>query len=102
MDKDILEARDKAIAAPASAIEFWGIDHIEARLYGLLFLSPGPMDIHALAAELGVDEPAVGKRIKLLERMGAVKEKVAGERRFEAESDFFQILQTVLRERPLP
>lgn len=102
MDKDVKEARDKAIEALAAAIGFWGIDLLEARIWGLLFLTQDPLCLAELAAELKSDAPAVEVKLKLLKRLGAVKEappKDGQEMRFEAESDFFQILQTVLKER---
>ncbi len=102
MDKDVKEARDKAIEALAAAIGFWGIDLLEARIWGLLFLSQDPLCLAELAAELKSEAPAVEGKLKLLKRLGAVKEappKDGQELCFEAESDFFQILQTVLKER---
>jgi DNA-binding transcriptional regulator GbsR (MarR family) len=102
MDKDIREARDKAVEALTAAIGFWGIDPLEARIYGALFLSPRPMTHKELAAELGPDAVDVDGKLKVLERLGAVKEIAADSsagKYYEAESDFFQILQTVLKER---
>jgi len=102
MDKDVKEARAKAIDALASAIGFWGIDPLEAKIWGLLFLSQERLCIAELAAELQSEALAVEAKLKLLKRLGAVKDappKDGQELCFEAESDFFQILQTVLKER---
>jgi DNA-binding transcriptional regulator GbsR (MarR family) len=102
MDKDVKEARDKAIDALAEAIGFWGIDLLEARIWGLLFLSQDSLCLEDLAAELKSEVLAVEVKLKLLKRLGAVKQtspKDGHELCFEAESDFFQILQTVLKER---
>jgi DNA-binding transcriptional regulator GbsR (MarR family) len=102
MDKDVKEARDKAIEALAAAIGFWGIDLLEARIWGLLFLTQDSLCLEELAAELKSEVLAVENKLKLLKRLGAVKQtqpKDGHELCFEAESDFFQILQTVLKER---
>jgi DNA-binding transcriptional regulator GbsR (MarR family) len=102
MDKDIREARDKAIEALAASIGFWGIDPLEARIYGALFLSQRPLTRAELEVELGPGGEDVDRKLKVLGRLGAVKEIAAGpagDKYYEAESDFFQILQTVLKER---
>ncbi len=102
MDKDIREARDKAVDALAAAIGFWGIDPLEARIWGFLFLSQAPLCPAGLAEALNADAQAVETKLKLLKRLGAIKQapsKPGQENCFEAEADFFQILQTVLKER---
>ena len=102
MDKDVAESRRKAIDALAVAIGFWGVDPLEARVYGTLFLSPRPLSLEEMTADLGnVDHLAVVDKIFVLERLGAVKE-MDGETDsmyYEAVPDFFEILQTVLKER---
>jgi len=102
MDKEAKQARIKAIDALASAIGFWGIDPLETRVFGALFLSHRPLNHGELAEELGADDEDIDRKLKLLVRLGAVK--VMGGKRsgcpyYEAEADFFQILQTVLKER---
>ncbi len=102
MDKDIKKARDKAVDALAAAIGFWGIDPLEARIWGFLFLSQAPLCLSGLTEALNADAQAVEGKLKLLKRLGAVKEAAPGPGRemcFEAEADFFRILQTVLKER---
>jgi DNA-binding transcriptional regulator GbsR (MarR family) len=102
MDKDVAEARKKAIEALATAIGFWGVDPLEARVYGALFLSPRPLNHGELVEELEADDEDVDRKIKTLKRLGAVK-ILGGDRPgcpyYEAEADFFEILQTVLHER---
>ncbi|MGA2193368.1 MAG: helix-turn-helix domain-containing protein [Nitrospirota bacterium] len=103
MDKDITDARKKAIEALDTAIGFWGIDPLEAKIYGTLFLNESPMTEEELAEELAATAESVEAKLKVLMRLGAVKElPVEGPdspRRYRAESDFFSILQTVLKER---
>jgi len=101
MDKDVLESRKKAIESLAVAIGFWGVDPLEAKLYGTLYLSHRPLTVVDLIDELGCCDAEVGRVIKTLKRLGAVKEKTGegGAKYYEAETDFFEILQTVNRER---
>ena len=102
MDRDVREARDKAVDALAVAIGFWGIDPLEARIWGFLFLSRAPLCLTGLAESLSADAQAVEAKLNLLKRLGAVKESAQSPGRdkcFEAEADFFRILQTVLKER---
>ena len=102
MDKDILDSRKKAIEALATAINFWGVDPLEANVYGTLYLSPRPLTVIDLIDEFGCCDEALGKVIKTLKRLGAVKEvkgEEPGVKYYEAETDFFEILQTVNKER---
>jgi len=102
MDKEAREARRKAIEALASAIGFWGVDPLEAKVFGALFLSIRPLNHGELCAELQADDEDIDAKVKTLRRLGAVKVH-KGDRPgcpyYEAESDFFEILQTVLKER---
>ena len=100
MDKDVAESRRKAMDSLAVAIGFWGIDPLESRVFGSLFLSPRPLTKGELIADIGQDGGQVEEKLKVLQRLGAVKElKDGGAVRYEAEADFFEILQKVLRER---
>lgn len=102
MDKEARQARKKAIDALASAIGFWGVDPLETKVFGALFLSHRPLNHGELAEELEADDEALDEKLRLLVRLGAVKNmkgKRAGCSYYEAEADFFKILQTVLKER---
>jgi len=102
MDKEVRRARRKAIEALAASVAFWGVDTLETRVFATLFLSPRPLSHNELAEELRADDEDIDVKVKLLERLGAVK-AVGGTRPscqyYEAEDDFFEILQTVLKER---
>jgi DNA-binding transcriptional regulator GbsR (MarR family) len=102
MDREIKKARKKAIEALTASVSFWGVDPLETRLFATLFLSTRPLSHNELAEELRADDEDIDSKVKLLEKLGAVR-AVGGERPgcqyYEAEDDFFQILQTVLRER---
>jgi len=102
MDKDVRESKKKAIDALAKAVEFWGVDPLETMLFGALFLSDRPLSHGDLAELLQADDEDIDRKIKTLVRLGAVKTH-PGERPgcayYYAESDFFEILQTVLKER---
>ena len=102
MDRDALQARDKAIDALVTAVGFWGIDPLETRMYGMLFLSHHPLTHAELASGLSAPDAAVDEKLRVLKRLGAVKETKGGKdglRRYSAVPDFFEILHTVLRER---
>ncbi len=102
MDRKVREARRKAMDALSTAVGFWGVDPLETRVFAALFLSPRPLNHSELAEELKADDEAIDEKVKTLTRLGAVKTH-KGERPgcayYEAESDFFEILQTVLKER---
>jgi len=102
MDNGDTEARLKAIDALTRAVGFWGVDELEIRVFGTLFLSERPLSHTELADRLRADDEDINDKVVTLMRLGAVK-PVEGAREscqyYEAESDFFQILQTILRER---
>jgi len=102
MDHGTDEARKKAIDALTRAVGFWGVDELETRVFGTLFLSDGPLSHTELADRLSADDEDIHEKVVTLTKLGAVK-PVAGKREscqyYEAEADFFQILQTILKER---
>jgi DNA-binding transcriptional regulator GbsR (MarR family) len=102
MDNGTDNARKMAVDALTRAVGFWGVDELEIRVFGTLFLSDSPLSHTGLADRLHADDEDIHAKVQTLIKLGAVK-PVAGDREscqfYEAEADFFQILQTILKER---
>lgn len=98
-------------AANTSVIEglgqlasYFGFSKVMGQLYGALLLSPHPLSLDDLMAQLGISKASVSTNLRTLEHMGIVREVwVKDDRRkyYRAESDFWQILINVLSSREL-
>ncbi len=96
MDKKLLQARDNIIESAGRTTQGFGLGRIIGQLYALLFFSPVPMSLDAMAGELGVSKGSVSTNIRELEKWGAVRQVwVKGDRKdyYEAEVDFQRILK---------
>jgi DNA-binding transcriptional regulator GbsR (MarR family) len=83
---------------------YFGFSKMMGQLYGALLLSPDPLSLDDLMAQLGISKASVSTNMRTLERMGIVREVwVKDDRRkfYKAESDFWRILTNVLSSREL-
>lgn len=98
-------------AANTSVIEglgqlasYFGFSKVMGQLYAALLLSPHPLSLDDLMAQLGISKASVSTNLRTLEHMGIVREVwVKDDRRkfYRAESDFWRILTNVLASREL-
>jgi len=98
-------------AANTSVIEglgqlasYFGFSKVMGQLYGALLLSPHPLSLDDLMAQLGISKASVSTNLRTLEHMGIVREVwVKDDRRkyYQAEGDFWRILTNVLSSREL-
>lgn len=86
----------KFVEAAGHTTQSFGIGRILGQIFALLYLSPRPLCLDEIAAELGVSKASVSTTIRQLERWSAVHRVwVRGDRKdyYEAEAD----LQVVIR-----
>ena len=91
-----LAARRKFVEAGGHTTQSFGLGRIIGQIYALLYLSPTPMCLDAIAKELGVSKASVSTTVRQLERWAAVKRVwVRGDRKdyYEAETDFHAVLR---------
>jgi DNA-binding transcriptional regulator GbsR (MarR family) len=84
--------------------DYFGYNRVMGKMYGALLLSPVPMSLDDLLNHLDVSKASVSMNMRMLENLGIVREVwVRGDRRkyYEAESDFWKILNSVLGGREL-
>lgn len=81
---------------------FWGFPKAMGATYAILYLSPHPLCLDDLVEQVGVTKGAISTNVRTLERLGMVHRQIqVGDRRdyYLAETDFWKIVKTVLRER---
>ena len=101
-------ARTRATALVADAIGelmgFWNFKPSMGRIWGILYLSPAPLDAEEIEARSGLSAGMVSTTIAELLQWGVVKRvPAAGGRRrvYEAETDILALIGRVFREREL-
>jgi DNA-binding transcriptional regulator GbsR (MarR family) len=83
---------------------YFGFNKVMGQLFGALLLSPTPLSLDDLMAQLGISKASVSTNMRTLEQMGIVREAwVKDDRRkyYRAESDFWRIVTNVLSSREL-
>ena len=91
-----IAARRNFVEAGGHTTQSFGLGRILGQIYAMLYLSPRPMCLDDIAAELDVSKASVSTTIRQLERWTAVKRVwVRGDRRdfYEAETDFQSVLK---------
>lgn len=102
MKKALDEVREGMMEAMGRITSFWGFSKIMGQLYGLLYLSTKPLTLDEMAENLSISKGNVSINIRALERWNMVKPVwVKGDRKdyYEAETEFWKIVKSVLRER---
>lgn len=84
--------------------DYFGYNKVMGQLYGALLLSPQPLSLDDLVEQLGKSKASVSMNMRTLENMGIVREVWVRETRkkyYEAETDFWKIITSVLGSREL-
>jgi HTH-type transcriptional regulator, glycine betaine synthesis regulator len=98
----IERARANTIQGLSHISNFWGFSKGMGAIFGVLFLSPSPLSLDELVEQVGITKGAVSTNVRQLERLGLVHQQIViGERKdyYEAETDFWKVVKSVLRER---
>ncbi len=101
-DSTFQEIREGLIEALGRITSFWGFSRVMGQIYGLLYLSPRPLSLTEISQSLSISKGNVSINVRALERWNMVKQVwVKGDRKdyYEAETDFWNIIRGVLRER---
>jgi DNA-binding transcriptional regulator GbsR (MarR family) len=102
---DLNEARGEMVGNLSRIAEFWGYPRAMGGLYAALYLSPEPVSLDDLVPIVGVTKGAVSTNIRALEQLGMVHRRLrTGDRKdyYEADTDFWKIVKTVLERRQKP
>jgi len=102
MDLELIKARENFIQGMSRISAFWGFPRAMGAIYGAIYLSPAPLSLDEIVAQVSVTKGAVSTHVRTLERLGMVHKQIRlGDRKdyYEAEADFWKIIRGVLRER---
>jgi DNA-binding transcriptional regulator GbsR (MarR family) len=102
MTTDLEQARDHFIQGMSQISHFWGFPKAMGAIYGAIYLSPTPMTLDELVAQVGVSKGTVSTNVRKLERLQMVHKQVrVGDRKdyYVAETDLWKIVRGVLQER---
>lgn len=102
LPEDVESARAEVIEAAARSAEVYGLNGSYGRLYGELFFADEPLSLDDLVERSGYAKSTVSTAMQDMERLHVVhRRSIPGEGKrlyFEAETDFWQILQQLLNQ----
>ncbi|MFK7801472.1 MAG: GbsR/MarR family transcriptional regulator [Anaerolineae bacterium] len=104
MNENLNAVNESTVAGLGRLTRFFGFNDVMGRLYGTLLMSPEPMSLDELAETLQISKGSVSMNMRSIERWGMAREVwVRGERKkyYEAESDFWTVIRTVLSGREM-
>ncbi len=102
MTDTLSTAREHFIQGMSRISHFWGFPKAMGAIFGAVYLSPDPLSLDEIVAQVGVTKGAVSTNARALERLGMLHKHVRiGERKdyYSAETDFWKIIKGILRER---
>jgi len=102
MDETLQAVHDSMIKGLGQLTDFFGFSPVMGHLYGALLMSPEALSLDDLEEIVGKSKASVSMNMRALERWGMVREVwVKGDRRkfYEAESDLWQVVRTVIESR---
>lgn len=76
--------------------DFWGFTRTQGRIFGLVFLSPAPLDQRTIRERLAISAGSASMTVTSLVEWGVLR-RVG--RQLEAETDFWKLITTVIRRR---
>ncbi len=102
MNEKLSAVNDSTIAGIGRLARYFGFAEVMGRLFGTLLMSPEPMSLDDLAAQLEISKGSVSMNMRALERWGMAKEVwMRGDRKkyYAAEHDLWQVIRNVLGSR---
>jgi len=95
--EDLLASAQLQIAEVFGNIaDFWGFTRTQGRIFGLVFLSPVPLDQRTIRDTLAISAGSASMTVTSLVEWGVLR-RVG--RKLEAETDFWKLITTVIRRR---
>ncbi len=89
-------AQDEIAHVFGNIAAFWGFTRTQGRIFGLLFLSPEPLDHRTIRDRLGISAGSTSMTLSSLMDWGVVHRK---DRLYVAETDMWKLITDVMRRR---
>jgi DNA-binding transcriptional regulator GbsR (MarR family) len=102
MPKKLSDIKKNFTRGLSEISRFWGFPKGMGAIFGVLYLSPGPLSLDEIVQETGLTKGAISTEIRALARLGLVhRSSKLGDRKdyYEAESDFYAAIRSILKER---
>ena len=102
MPKKLSDIKKNFTQGLSEISRFWGFPKGMGAIFGVLYLSPGPLSLDEIVQKTGLTKGAISTEIRALARMGLVhRSSKLGDRKdyYEAESDFYAAIRSILKER---
>lgn len=92
----LVAAQDELAGVCESIAEFWGFTRTQGRIFGLLLLSPEPLDHKAIHTRLGISAGSASMTLAALVEWGVLHREG---RKYRAETDLWALITRVLQRR---
>jgi DNA-binding transcriptional regulator GbsR (MarR family) len=92
----VVRAQDEIAEVCAAIAEFWGFTRTQGRIFGLLLMSPEPLDHGTIRTRLDISAGSASMTLQALLEWGVVHRDG---RKYRAESDFWKLITHVLQRR---
>ena len=102
MPTDIENIRRQFIQGLGEISRFWGFSSVMGQIYGLMYLTNGPIAAETIMQKLGISKGNVSINVRNLDRWGMIRKiRKPGDRKeyYEVETDFIRIFINMLMER---
>lgn len=105
-NEDLSNVHDSMMDGLGQLADYFGFSKVMGQLYGTLLLNPGPLSLDDMMERLEISKASVSMNMRTLEHMGMVRQVWvrggSGRRKYyEAESDFWEIISTLLSGREM-
>jgi DNA-binding transcriptional regulator GbsR (MarR family) len=92
----VLRAQDRVSDVMGEIAEFWGFTRTMGRIFGLVYMSPEPLDQSTVRTRLGISAGSASTTMTALLDWGVLHREG---RLYVAETNFFKLITAVLRQR---
>ena len=92
----VTQAQERVAELFGDIAEFWGFTRTMGRIFGLVYMSPEPLDQSTVRERLGISAGSASTTMTALLEWGVLHRE---DRLYVAETNFFKLMTAVLRQR---
>lgn len=102
MPQNLNQIKSNFVEGLSRMSQFWGFPRGMGSLFAVLYLSPNPLSLDELVSQTGLTKGAISTNVRALARLGLIRPvtRLADRKDYyEAETDFYKAIQSILKER---
>jgi HTH-type transcriptional regulator, glycine betaine synthesis regulator len=102
MTQNLDQIKSNFVEGLSRMSQFWGFPRGMGSLFAVLYLSPSPLSLDELVVQTGLTKGAISTNVRALARLGLIRPvtRLADRKDYyEAETDFYKAIQSILKER---